>query len=819
MKKALLFSFLLMFVSVAFAQETDEDETVRRKPVVLPGAGHLNVENLNKFQNFNLDISKLSLSELRVLRNSFPARQGYIFSSGDLRSIFMTTSWYESLMYKRFETDEATEGYGYQDDGGYKTRPLKYTAAEQKFMAKLKAREDELMKKNFEAPHGMRVNTANLLNPWQLETIDPKLMEMLGRNGFAIVPNSYEQLFHIYEHNDYSTFPSFVTTDLYLQLFHMYFDCLLREVEEKKLSVTIENFCLSMYQEMRRMTEQGTMKSAEMKDAAEYDAAFFAVGYTLMTGKPLMELSAKYAAMAKMELSNVNDAENNYSEFLDYKNVKFGYSLFRPRGHYTRTDVLKRYFQAMMWLQTVPFGTDKPEQMHRAMLMASIIGNSAQLKYIYNKVFEPIGYLMGSPDNITILQLNDEMNRLGGSAEAIAKDKKKYNQLVTAVEALGEKQTRIRPKFERTSHCKINLMPQRYQPDAEVLQEMVDYETFPVTKRDVPRGLDFFAALGNGAAERILLNELNEATRWEKYKPNLQRMKQRMSEIDWEESVSTKWMSSLATLVNTTNAQYPYFMRTDQWKKKDLNAVLASWAELKHDAILYAKQPMGAECGAYEPPEPVFKGYVEPNVAYWQKALTLIDATVKVLRDYQLTTERTTEVTERLRDEAQFLLNVSKKELAGKKLTDQEYHQIQYIGATYENITLDLIRAEDQWLQGWVDVQGADKNIAVVADVYTANADNNPAENQSILYEGVGPASEIYVIVEIDGQLWLTRGAVFSYREFKRASSDPRLTDEEWQQSLQEKPFEGVPSWMNEIVVPMKNAPVDNESVFYSTGC
>ena len=138
-------------------------------------------------------------------------------------------------------------------------------------MAKLKAREDELMKKNFVAPQGMRVNTANLLNPWQLESVDPKLMEKLGQNGFAIVPNSYEQLFHVYEHNDYSTFPSFVTTDLYLQLFHMYFDCLLREVEEKKLSVTIENFCLSMYQEMRRLTEQGTMKSAEMKDAAEYD--------------------------------------------------------------------------------------------------------------------------------------------------------------------------------------------------------------------------------------------------------------------------------------------------------------------------------------------------------------------------------------------------------------------------------------------------------------------------------------------------------------------------------------------------------------------
>ena len=39
----------------------------------------------------------------------------------------------------------------------------------------------------------------------------------------------------------------------------------------------------------------------------------------------------------------------------------------------------------------------------------------------------------------------------------------------------------------------------------------------------------------------------------------------------------------------------PYFMLTPQWEKKNLNAALASWAELKHDAILYAKQPMGAE--------------------------------------------------------------------------------------------------------------------------------------------------------------------------------------------------------------------------------
>lgn len=38
-------------------------------------------------------------------------------------------------------------------------------------------------------------------------------------------------------------------------------------------------------------------------------------------------------------------------------------------------------------------------------------------------------------------------------------------------------------------------------------------------------------------------------------------------------------------------------MQTPEWGYKNLNTALASWAELKHDAILYGEQPMAAECG------------------------------------------------------------------------------------------------------------------------------------------------------------------------------------------------------------------------------
>ena len=344
--------------------------------------------------------------------------------------------------------------------------------------------------------------------------------------------------------------------------------------------------------------------------------------------------------------------------------------------------------------------------------------------------------------------------------------------------------------------------------------KMVDYDNKP-TLRDVPKGIDVFAAMGVTAAEQILMDE---KTDWKDLSTNLAKMKNRMSEIDWSETIANQWMSSLKAMSDKDKDQkLPYFMQNPEWSKKDLNAMLASWAELKHDAILYAKQPAGAECGGGGPPDPIVKGYVEPNVKFWKKAIELLNNTEKLLKEQDMMTEKISQATVRIREEAEFLLRVSEKELEGKVLTDEEYDQIEVIGSTFENISLDLVREPDQYLMGWSDVQGADKKVALVADVYTANADNNP--NKSILFEAVGDADEIYVVVEIGGYLYLTRGAVLSYREFKQPIDEPRLTDEEWQEKLKENPRKGVPEWMKSIIVPLSKEPEVNEEYFYSSGC
>ena len=774
----------------------------------------LDVESLNKDIDLDMDISQLRLSDLNILRHVFAAQKGYPFEDSYLRSIYGSTTWYDSLMWafdgseQYFNQVEYDDTKGYRDNyyGSIKPEVLALTPEQQAFIDRIDRRIEELRSRNFK-PAGGKVNMANIINPALIDSMDERLYEHLGNNGFAIVPARHQQLFHVYEQNDYHEFPSFVTTDLYLQLYHLYFDCMLRELEQHKLDSLVDLLCLNGYEQMKSLARTQDVK---VKEAALWLKDYFAVALNL-NGTPV-DIDSE---AARQEVKSILASTDGLSEFLGYKDAKFAYSLFKPRGHYTRNKQLERYFRSMMWLQTVPFRTDKPEQLNRVLILSEWIGQNQTADNLYRQLTEPMTYLMGQPDNVSAAQVAQCIRESSLTAAQLIGQPDRLQTVRQRIEAIAKEQTRIKPKFNRSGEYKINLMPQRYQPDAEVLQELVDYKSVE-TKRDTPKGLDVFAAMGVARAENILLNELGEGGRWTEYKPTLDRMKQRMDSVDWTENASVQWLSALK-IVTEKPQNAPYFMMSDEWDRKSLNAALASWTELKHDAILYAKQPFGAECGGGGPPDPVVKGYVEPNVRFWQKAINLLTATKTMLQRYGLMSEKMQVANQSLLEKAEFLLAVSQKELKGEVLKDEEYDQLEYIGAAFENISLELLRDAEHELWNWEAVQGPDRKVALVADVYTANADNNP--NKSILFEAIGDADEIYVVVEVGGYLHLMRGAVFSYREFKRPLDDQRLNDEEWQQYLEKHPREGVPQWMQPIIVPLDNAPVDNESVFYSTGC
>ena len=498
-----------------------------KQSVVTVPPSQIDVEKLLDSIDYDIDVSGLSLADVRTLRNAPAAQRGLPFMDAYIRGIFAQTTWYDSLMWQ-FDEKVETAGIESKEDEPWRDfyyrvvkekNLLDYNDQEKAFIQRMQAREEELMKLNFEVPEGLRVNVSNLLNPTQVKDIDPKLSQQLGQDGFAIVPARHNQLFEVYEQNDYQEFPNFVTTDLFLQLYHLYFDCMLRELEEAHLLKLMTNFSRHMFYAMdRQLNWSGgdeTVKKIALKNCVYYSIAHY-----LFTGEYLGTPDIQKLAQPEAELAMAG--LDNFSTFMeDYKEITYPYSLYRPRGHYTRSEELKRYFRGMMWLQTANFGLRNKAEVQAAVMQTYAFKNDDQLVILYKTLDELITYLMGKPDNLTIMQVWAEVKKFNMQMEDLLHNNDSIAKLTDKLNKIGDLQTRIRPKFEKTSHNKINIMPQCYQPDGEVLQEMVDYDNRP-TKRATPKGVDFFAAMQVSAAEQILLNEQSQ---WTGLKPMLEKMK------------------------------------------------------------------------------------------------------------------------------------------------------------------------------------------------------------------------------------------------------------------------------------------------------
>ena len=150
MKTKTLFAVCTALLMVACSQK----QSVVQVPV-----STIDVEHLNGDIDYDMDVTGLSLGDLRVLRHAPAARQGFPFKDAYLRGVYETTTWYDSLVWKFDESldfssvkergDESWRDYYYRATDELKV--LKYTPEEEAFMERLKLREDELQKLNFDA--------------------------------------------------------------------------------------------------------------------------------------------------------------------------------------------------------------------------------------------------------------------------------------------------------------------------------------------------------------------------------------------------------------------------------------------------------------------------------------------------------------------------------------------------------------------------------------------------------------------------------------------------------------------------------------------
>ena len=731
--------------------------------------------------DINQDLTNLSLQQLRILQAEVRAKNGIMFDDADLIAYF--TSKYDDFY------DYWVGNFGNMESDKKNEFSKKFSAEEKKFLKKIDLQILERLKQNYIFVGGRKVaNTDNIVNLFQMDKYSDEFMNKLRMNNFVIIPQGEDQLFFIYEKNNYRDFPNFITTDLLLQAFHSYYDWVLNSIEKNYFNKDIEQLSERMYTESMNLTHSS---DPEIKSNAEFVATYFAIPLGLITSKN-PAVPSSFSSQYDLETEHIDECKDNYSQLLDIKDRLFMYSLFKPRGHYTRNKESERYFKSMIWLQTASMCMEKNNSLKHAMLMAYILGKeeNKSIRELYDHVYYSICDLVGESDNVSIPDLLSVMKNLGISELSKLYETKTIELVRKALLEIYNKKDRIVPKVINGCEKKIDFMPQRYLPDNEVLANM--YDSTRNSEKAYPSGLDIMASFGNKYAEKLLY-QAGENKKWHYFNETLNSMKSKFSVTYlWNNSIYTEWLSGLIKLQERDN-RYPPFMQTEQWQKKNLNSSLASWAEMKHDVCLYAEEVTGAESGG---PSPVLCSYVEPNVIFWKKLIELLDKTSSTLKKYNIYSKDIQTKTEEFKKQTEFLLKISVKELYHVKVTDDEFYELEEFGGEIEHLTLSILEPDTTYYE-WFQVKGPDRSVAVATDIFTRNIPK--CDKNGILHAANGMANSIYVIAEINGYLFICRGAVLNYYEFIEKES--RLTDEEWQKSLRKNEAPPLPDWMKEIML------------------
>ena len=694
--------------------------------------------------------------------------------------------------------------------------------------------------------------------------------ELLRSNGFVIINYGHEDdITAPYEYLKWHEVPIFVTADTLLHLYHIQFNEILKGVEEREFFDELVTMSKAMLVRAEHDYNNFSDSEPELKEAARRNVAYFSValkllqtpteGYNGNGSENIREINFSIPNYVKdeveAEIANIEKHEGFQPSPIFNSNANCScsdsccycedYSQYVPRGHYTQSEKLKRYFKAMMWYGRMTFllkgcnGDDALVSEHDAKIstiQAALISSELPevkagdkpVQEIWDRIYAVTAFFVGKADDLTpyeyanalnstfgvdfnLSELSDEANLLALKAElAKMRSPEIYGGSGVCVVYPPITREKLYECLDKTKG--MRFMGQRFVPDSYMFQQLVSPAvgmyvgndtpfTMCITQlgpeRCFPRGLDVMAVLGSEMAEDILREE---------------------GDTEYGSKSDNKPVDVCS---NSNNMSYDIQLNT---LKSDFAGVnISEWNQNLYWSWLYTLKPLLTEFGdgyptfmqteawqkkelqtalaswtelrhdtilyvkqSYTPPRSVAMppkpvGYVEPVPEFYARLLSLTQMTEEGLADLDVLTETEQERLQSLERILERLVNISKAELENKELNESDYEFIRSFGESMDSIVAG------------VDARGI--NTTIVADVHT---DCNTGK---VLEEGVGYVNMILVAYNVpDGRIIVGAGPVFSYYEFKHPMDD-RLTDEKWKEMLEnEKESPEVQEWVKEIM-------------------
>ncbi|MDC0678630.1 DUF3160 domain-containing protein [Sorangium atrum] len=643
--------------------------------------------------------------------------------------------------------------------------------------------------------------------------LDQDELAKLSANGFVI---SEKKAFPTFTYGYASIYaldlPLYVSADSILYAVHRSYDAILKDVELAALAPELG----AMLEEMRARLAAGAAGELGAEARADVDL-FTAVALSLLNDAPVAPVAGADAAKIDELVAGAKAHQGTGNVRLFGTGRIMDFSQFEPRGHYTDAPALQRYFRSMMWLGRVDFRFLETQQDGTQILQRRQLEGAYALRALadqntlarYTRIDDTVQTFVGESDYMTLPELDVLLTDLG-LADAAGLAGLSDEQIIDVVVKKGHGTQRI------SSHIMINgldkgtmplsssfaLLGQRYVVDSHVFSNVVyDRVKGGTVKRMMPSPLDVgFAALGNDQAGQLLAPELGQFP----YAPDLHMMRVLVDAHPgdfWSKNLYNRWLGALRELspakALADTAGLPAVAKTEAWGRRLLNTQLASWAELRHDTLLYAKQSYtsGATC---EFPD----AYVDPYPAFYARIAELAEQGGRVVDALDLSgspglNQRVPAYFARLQSVARTLGEMAENERAGVPLTAGHLDFIN------QAVRIQHGCGSDEGAEGWYaglfyDVFQTVAEDPTIADVHTQPTDEGGAPVGRVLHVGTGRPRLMVVTADPCGARRAFVGLASSY--FEKITGDfQRMTDEEWAGELQETTPDDV-AWMQDLV-------------------
>ncbi len=617
-------------------------------------------------------------------------------------------------------------------------------------------------------PYDFSVTSHHLERPTESE-LSRGARAALARNGFVVLTDwPVGQLAFAYleaEHN-------FITSDSVLYVFEALFRGGFHDYEQSDLMPATRKLVslglAAVEEDWRR--RQGQL---ELREAARRNLVFFAVVADLLG----QAVPAEVAPEAKGLADKVRAA--NETKFYPGED----YTLYKVRGDYAGDPDREAYFRATKWLSRqilpiLPGTADQPaeadEKLRQGVLLGRLLQTDPALRKAWDHVYSETGYFLGRPDSFTPLELAQVADRLlpkgyaegaqpalatAGALQALRAECSKPTYRASAIIPVPA------GAAEDVPSKYVQFLGERYIADGAIMQQTcAPY----VAERYLPTGLDVAATLFG--SDRAVSHLTDEFARYPPLRPQVQALRTRFAAVSAAQydTLYDGWVGALRMVNQPVNGPVPSFLKTDAWRDKCLGTSLASWAQMRHDFILYAKQPMVPACAGM--------GFlVDPLPDFYQRMEALATALDK--RGFA-----------GMKDFATLCNNL--RRAAQAELAGQDPYS-----ASFDKDFGFFINSFGQWLLQHFTPHVGQEQPALVADV----ASNWRGD---VLHAATGPLYPIIAKGELRGQPIYYTGFVMSYHEFT-TDRFRRWTDQEWvAQVNRDQAKASLPAWTAAFAFP-----------------